>query len=205
MKFFLISNIKDFIEIAFWLFGWFFAWQGLSTWKKQIRWNIEYETARKILNLIYRLRHWAEIVRQPLMFAYEMNYTWDKAWLSEKDIKTAWLKEAYIKRQELLNETRQAILIDILEAEVLWWKEIKIKLYELLSIIRELDIALGDFFEIKWMSHLDEYWKDRSKEIREIIYSKSWLWVINQKDEFALKLEWKINDIENYLKKYLKF
>lgn len=207
MNFFVISNIKDFVEIAFWLFGCFFAWQGLSAWKKQIRWNIEFETARKILNQIYKIRKWVEQVRNPIL-TYEMIYRWNQEWLSEKDVEIAWIKEAYNKRFELLDRTKQEILIDILEAEVLWWKAVKTKLYDFLYIIRKLEVAMQDFLKMKEMSshQLNEvYWKKRFNEIDEIIYAKSLNSIeINQEDKYALELEKKIVDIENYLKKFLQ-
>ncbi len=208
MENFSVGNVKDFIEIAFWWFWGFIAWQGLTTWKKQIKGTVELETARKILNQVYKLRREIEIIRNAYFPAYEMIYKWDKEWMSKEDLAIAWLKEAYNKRFELLDKTKQDILIDILEAEVLWWKEIKVKLYNYLYVISELEVAVQEFFEIKTISNLEKQelcWKERNKEIKEIIWAKSLNSIeINPKDKYALRLEEKIKDIENYLKKYLK-
>lgn len=206
MDFFIVSNVKDFLEIAFWMCWWFFAWQGLSTWKKQIKWNVEYDTARKILNLVYKIRHWVSIIRNPFVSAFEMKYSWDRKWLSDLEIHQAWEREAYINRMDLLNESRQRILIDILEAEVLWWNKIKLLLYNLIQKTRKLDSALQDYFKSMQMKDFESsnYWKKRQEEVHELINSSTWFNVnIHPDDKFALELEIIINDIENYLKKYL--
>lgn len=207
MDFFIIDNIKDFLEITVWLFWWLIAFLWLNTWKKQIKWNIEFDTARKILNQIYKIRRWIETVRNPFIPAYEMIYKWTKDGLSEKELEIAWLREAYNNRFELLDKTKQEILLDVLEAEVLWGKDIKNKLYDFLWVVRELELAVQDYLKIKHMSNLERqesYWKERYSEVDEIIYAKSLNSIeINKDDKYALNLDSKIKDIENYLKKFL--
>ena len=75
-------------------------------------------------------------------------------------------------------------------------------------VIRELEIAVQDFFEMEIMSNFERqesYRKKRNTEISETIRAKSLNSIeINPEDKYALRLEEKIKDIENYLKKYLK-
>lgn len=207
LSFLKVENIKDFLEISFWFFWWFIAWQWLNTWKKQLKWNIEFEKARKILNQIYKIRKWIEAVRNPFIPAYEMIYKWTKDGLSEKELEMAWLREAYNNRFELLDKTKQEILLDVLEAEVLWGKDIKNKLYDFLWVVRELELAVQDYLKIMYMSNLERqesYWKKRYSEINEIIYAKSLNSIqINKDDKYFLNLDWKIKEIENYLKQFL--
>lgn len=208
IDFFAIGNIKDLVETIFWIVWWIIGVLWLSTWKKQIKWNIEFDTARKILNQIYIMRRGVEIVRNPFMSAYEMNYTWVIDWLSKKEIEAAGIRIAYNNRFELLDETKQKILLDILEAEVLWWKEIKMKLYDFLWIIKELEMAISDYLQIKSLSNIEkkeEYRIQRSKEIRSIVYAKTLNSIeINKNDQFGIRLEWSINEIEDYVRKFLR-
>jgi len=203
----IIIKILYFLwDNSLWIVWIIIAIQWLNTWKKQLKWNAEYETARKTLHLIYKIRYGVETIRAPFMSVYEMQVKWDFKNASEREIRAAWVKEAYIKRSVLLNETKNKLFVDILEAEVLWWREIKKLIYDLIYEVRKLEIAISNHIEILNNKEYDydEYWKKRSQEVCEIIYAKSLNWIeIIEEDKYALNLEEKIKFIENYLKPYL--
>ncbi len=205
-----IENFKNIIELLFWVIWAIVAVEGLYVWKKQLKWNVEYDVARKLLHSIYRIRDGVQIVRNPWLAIHEMNYSGDKTWMTDEEIKIAEKREAYIKRFNTLSETKQKILVDVLEAEVLWWKEIKNKLKELFLVIRKLEMAIEDHFKFQRMTPYelkhDTYYKERNIEIFEIMYSmQMWIMLVDipPEDKYAQELEEKINLIAQYLQLYL--
>lgn len=196
--------------MLFWTIWAIVAVEGLYIWKKQLKWNVEYDVARKLLHSIYRIRDGVQIVRNPWLAVHEMNYSGDKSWMTDDEIKIAEKQEAYIKRFSTLSESKQKLLVDVLEAEVLWWKDIKNKLKELFLVVRKLELAIEDYFKFQRMSpyelERDQYYKKRKSEIFEIMYSmQMWVMIVDipNDDKYAQELEEKINNITQYLQSYL--
>jgi len=149
MLFEFIREFLSYSSILVGIAGLYVAWQGLSVWKKQLRGNVEYEVARKILLLTYKIRRGVEVVRSPFMSVYEMYDFVFPDGLSEKEKEETGIRKAYAKRYELLNKSRDQLLVDILEGEVLWGKEIRKIIYEYLGVIKKLDLAISDHLQMR--------------------------------------------------------
>ena len=204
----IIKELLSYSSIYLGIAGLFIAWQGLTTWKRQLKGNAEYDIARKILYLAYKVRRGVEIVRNPFMSVYEMLDFDFPANLSEKEKEKFGIRKAFEKRFQLLNSTRDQLLVDILEGEVLWGKEIRKITYEYLRTVVKLDLAVTDHLKAQTeegrMQFGKEYWDKRQGEVDDIIYDLSPNSIdIHPDDKFAVELNEKIEAIENYLKKYL--
>lgn len=202
---------KDIIEVLFWVGTLMIAWIWLKTWKKQLKWTIEYELARKILHKVYRVRNWFDWVRQSMLSAWELYVDFSEEDLrlkSDSERKYEEYYKAYKARLAPLSLIVEELNIDILEAEALWWNKLKKLVYEIFRQLRELQVAVEEYIKIlSWLhGYKDDYPQDLKKEYREIIYGKHiWYFTEYHKDDlFALEFEKKIKDIENYLKPFLR-
>lgn len=204
-----LKELLSFSPIYLGLAGLVIAWQGLAVWKKQLKGNAEYDIARRVLFLVYKVRRGVEIVRNPFMSVYEMLDFDFPANLSDDEKLKIGTRKAYEKRFQTLNDSRDQLLVDILEAEVLWGNIIRKKIYELLGTVRQLDLALSDYLKMQSEDGRREmgndYFKRRQKEVHSIIWDLSPNQIeINPKDEFASQLSEKIKSVEEYLKPYLQ-
>lgn len=207
----LMNFIQEFLSnssILVGISGLYIAWQGLGVWRKQLKGNVEYEVARKILFLTYKIRRGVEVVRNPFMSIYEM-YDFDfPEGLSEKEKEEMGIRRAYVKRYELLNGARDQLLVDVLEGEVLWGKELRKRVYDYFGVIKMLDLAVSDYLQMRSPEGRaqmgEEYVWKRQKEVHEIIYDFAPNSTdANPEDKYAVDLIAKISEIEKYLKHYL--
>jgi len=202
------KEVLSYSSIYLGLIGIIIAWQGLDVWKKQLKGNAEYDTSRRILFLVYKVRRGVEIVRNPFMSIYEMlDFEFPENLSDDEKLKMG-TRKAYGKRFKLLNESRDQLLVDILEAEVLWGNTIRKETYELLTIVKQLDFAVSDYLKMQSEDGRREmgadYLKTRQKEVHSIIWDLSPNQIeINPEDKFAVELSEKIKPIEEYLKPYI--
>lgn len=210
MSIFLIflKELLLFSPILLGIAGLFIAWQGLIVWKKQLKGNAEYDVARRILFLVYKVRRGVEIIRNPFMSIYEMlDFKFEENLSDDEKLKIG-TRKAFVKRFKILNESRDQLFVDILEAEVLWGNKIKKITYEFLGVTKKLDLAISDHLKMQSEDGRRElgsdYLKERQKEVHKMIYDLSPNSIeINQEDDFAVQLDKKIKELENHLKPYL--
>lgn len=194
-------NWKDIIEVLFWLGTLLIVWIWLQTWKRQLKWTIEYELAKKILHRVYQAERYFNQVRSPVISAYI-----DPSDTPEK--KHEKYHQIYKTRIDPLFSVIEELNVDILEAEVLWGNSLKELVYEMFRHLRELQVWVEEYIKIKsgLPGYTDDYPLDLKKEYREIIYWKQ-LWYFtdyHKDDRFALEFERKIKNTENYLKPFLR-
>lgn len=208
---FLKLNWRDITEVVFWFFTLLIAWAWLQTWKRQLKWTIEYELAKKILHRVYQIERHFNQVRNPFVSAWELYVE-----MSEEDLKIKSESErkyeenykAYKARLDPLFLITEQLSVDILEAEVLWWNDLKKLVYDIFRVLRKLQVWVEEYIKIQagLPGYKEDYPKDLKKEYRDIIYWKQvWYFTEYHKDDtFALEFEEKRKAIEKYLKKYLK-
>lgn len=201
---------KDIIEVLFWVGTLMIAWIWLKTWKKQLKWTIEYELAKRILHRIYQVERYFNQVRNPFISAWELYINFSEEDLrlkSESDRRYEEYHKAYKDRLDPLFLVIEQLNIDILEAEALWWNQLKKFVYEIFRHLRELQVAVEWYI---WTQSWISRYRDYPKSLKEEYYKKvNWMQMgyfieYNKDDLFALEFEKKIKDTENYLKPFLK-
>ena len=208
---FLKLNWKDIIEVVFWFFTLIIAWTWLQTWKRQLKGTIEYELAKKILHRVYQVERYFNQVRNPFVSVWELYVEFseeDRRIKSDSERKYEENYKAYKSRLDPLFLITEQLNVDILEAEVLWWNDLKKLVYEMFNHLRALQVWVEEYIKIQsgLPGYKEDYPKDLKKEYRDIIYWKQvWYFTEYHKDDiFALGFETKRKAIENYLKPFLK-
>src|SRR5258707_14189795 len=59
-----LSAMKDIVTIGATFFAGYIAWQGLSTWRRQLSGNARHELSRRLILSAYKLREEVENVRR---------------------------------------------------------------------------------------------------------------------------------------------
>jgi len=120
------------------------ALRGLDTWRRQLRGSVEYELARRLLRCTYRWRETIKSVRRPMVWAYEMPAppNEDREAMSEEDVQHYGYATAYQNRWEKVVEARDELQTELLEAEVLWGKEINTRYNACFALEKELWVYL---------------------------------------------------------------
>ena len=126
------------------------AWMavlGVNAWRKQMRGKTEYEIARRCLRQTYRIRDSLRFVRSPMIssgeFAHAAKEQEDKpttkpAERSKQDKMIA----VYNERWRHVAEAHSDLMLDVLEAEVLWPK-IRAASKPLSECIHDLNVDLS--------------------------------------------------------------
>lgn len=206
------GDFKDVAETISWIVAWFVAIYWLKAWKKQMKWTVEYDIARKIMHSAYRIRDGVQIIRNPIMWVQEQEYTWERDGLDEDQIKLKGKMNAYNKRFMTLTEVREKLLVDIIEAEVLWWVQIRHLVYDLLLCLRKLEMAVEDDFKFAnytdYQRRQDSYYQTRVGVVHDILYSHQMGIMMvepHEEDKYANELKSKIDAIDVYMREYIDF
>jgi hypothetical protein len=183
---------------------------GLRTWKRQLLGKTEYELARRLLRIVYRARDAVQVVRNPFVSAGESVSAMEEAGVDIENYNpmnpqhTAESQRAvYQRRWDKLQQVFIELEAEALEAEVVWGSEIpklvdplhrhastlfvNIKMY-----LRNLERRTDPYQE------MNEKELKRRREIDRIIYAGG------ENDKFAAELTQVVEDIEMFLKQYLK-
>ncbi len=146
------------------------------------------------------------------MWAQEQEYTGDRTGLDDEQIRMKGRMNAYNKRFTTLTEVREKLLVDIIEAEVLWGVKIRELIYDLFLHLRQLEIAVEDDFRFQTLTDYqrktDSHYQVRSRQIPEILYSmQGGIMMVepHADDKYANELKKKIDSIGEYLRGYIDF
>ena len=163
---------------------------GVNAWKKQMRGKTDYEVARRCLRSVYKIREAIKYVRNPYISVGEMDKSLKESGLEEnKDLtenqKRNWA--VYDARWKKVTEAKTEMDIEFFEAEVSWGKDIILKQKKLRELIGKLYATVTMF--------LRGYGQEKRDEI---IYD------IGEEDAFSKEVDKAIEEIENFIKPYLK-
>ncbi|TSC85652.1 MAG: hypothetical protein G01um10148_1038 [Parcubacteria group bacterium Gr01-1014_8] len=122
-----LSNYSGALTGVAALIGACVAIYGISEWKRQFKWRIEYETARRYIRALYDVREAINRdVRNPTISHAEMKAAEEAAQFKGLDVTradTQWI--IYNRRWEKVSVARTNLREALLETEVLWGNEIK--------------------------------------------------------------------------------
>jgi hypothetical protein len=107
---------------------------------------------------------------------------------------------------------REKLLVDIIEAEVLWGIKIRYLVFDLLKCVRKLEVAVEDEFRFRTLTDYqrehDQYYRRRFLEVHDMIYSRQpGIMIVEPdlEDKYAIELKEKIIAIDEYLRGYIDF
>lgn len=181
------------------------AWRGLTTWRDQLRGTVEYELARRVLKGVYYVRDAVARVRDPFMFAAEMPEppVEKMASMSREQSRFHGISEAYQARWKQVIEARRNLDADLLEAEVVWGRDLKTRVDAVRKLEHELFIAVRHHLQLQ---NPDERIETReavekiSRKLRDVLYEGG----DGETDPFADDYSGSVAEVENYLRPHLR-
>ena len=116
-----VTIIKDVITAGAALVAAYIGWQGLATWRKQLKGRTEYELARRLLSSIYKIRNYVSYFRNPFMSAGEIYQSMEregiKAEFTDKDYDKMDLLEV---QSSELEQRLSRVIGEVNEGKVKW-------------------------------------------------------------------------------------
>jgi len=197
-----VTIIKDVITAGAALVAAYIGWQGLATWRKQLKGRTEYELARRLLSAIYKIRNYVSYFRNPFMSAGEIYQSMEregiKAEFTDKDYSFKSSSAVYKVRWEKISDGMTDLEVNSIEAEVLWGSDIMEALTHLPRLISDLNFNVGWY-----LRELSGARAGRTEDIER--YERYVFSSANpEEDEFALEMANAIKAIDEILRPYLK-
>ena len=127
---------------------------GLNTWRSQLKGGAHFETARRLMLAVYRVRDALQSVREPFMSSGEQEEALrvrsdDQRATSETDRSASGFRAAYTARWQRFAAAKSEYDLELLAAEVLWASELKAASGKLEAVVRELYAALFSYLEFR--------------------------------------------------------
>jgi hypothetical protein len=178
---------------------------GLGTWRHQLKGQVEYTLARRILRLCYEYRDAIAAVRHPMMWGSEMpeppegtgNLTADQRHFYGR-------RKAYEARWQKVRSVRAELYPELLETEVLWEQQLADLMNPLFQLEIDLLIAIEDHLEsvnpdihTAEKQHLQD--RESIKIRRELLYAR-----FSREDAFDNKFKEGLEAVGQFLKTQLK-
>jgi hypothetical protein len=189
--------IKDTLTFILTIIGLYIAGSGLVTWKKQIKWTKDFETAYNLNYAVLKLREAIKQVRHPAIWPSEsakaIQFAREKypnKLDSELDKDTHGY--VYEMRWEQISEASTEMESHLLAAEILWGTDILDLIKPLNAKIAELHISLKKTFQ-----HLPEKSVEDYTKRDEIVYGGL---SDEESNPFSQEVSSVIREIEDYLK-----
>ena len=200
----IIGIIKDLTISGAAITGAVVAVLGLSTWKRQIHGQTEYQLSKNILKLLYQYRDAMNDIRYPKIWSSECEDPPEHqaSKMTKDQIEFYRKKSVYQKRFQVANDVRKQLYPEIIESEAIWDNNLKIKLKVLFDLERELAKCVQRYYEDcdpdvdMSVKEANRLWR---KENRDLSYD-----TLRDDDPFRVEVAAALEKIEDYLKQYLK-
>ena len=196
-----ISIGKDLIIAGAAITGSIVAAKGLSTWRRQLKGQAEYELSKRILKLTFQYRDTVCGVRNPVMWSYEMPQPPQAEEMDRDQLKYYGTSKAYEVRCDRVTDVRQTRYPELLEAEALWGIELE-KLFETLFNLQNILFTNIGYH----LSLLDPNTpKTHKASINKLIKEDVIFDTLHEEDNFRKEFSLGVKAIEQFLKPHLKY
>lgn len=200
-----LAVIKDIANIVAAGIASFVAVTGLTTWKRQLKGNAEYQLARRLLKSVYALRDAIALVRNPFQSAGEIAQALREANINvdyrDKGFQVLSAQAVYQHRWNRVVEASSALQVDGLEAEALWGPVIQEHLRALSALVSELSFSIQMYLRNLERPPRDQT-SDQMRAIDAVIYEVPGS---EHANAFSKKLAAAISNIESFIQPKLKF
>lgn len=198
-----VDVVKNIVLACTGVFAGYVAWQGLTTWRRQLYGNAEYDLVKRLLLASYRLREEFKKVRHPAMWGSEMPSPPKEMNLNADQTHFYGMQQAYMKRWEGIDSISADLNSSLLEAEVLWGASVRGSFDELIKLRHELLRAISLHLQSSNPSESQEGRRaagQLSRKGRDIMYDLS---TNEEPDQYTKDVQNAIAEIENAMKPHI--
>ncbi len=198
----IYTLFKDSVVVAAAIGAVVVASSGLKTWNAQLKGTVEYDLTRRLLRATYKLRDAFAVVRNPIMWASEFVPPPPDFKGSADDEWFYGMAAAYEKRWEHVVDARRELDAELLEAEVIWDRQVHDRFKNLLQLQQELLANLNAHLRAqnpKNSPEVRESTYDSIRKRRKVLYADA-----SPEDEFAKDLLLALKEVEEHLKPHLR-
>ncbi|WP_422883074.1 hypothetical protein [Pantoea agglomerans] len=198
-----ISFLKDVVVVAAPATGAWVAVKGLSTWRRQLKGQSDYNLAKDVLINIYKYRDALFFVRHPLITGAELKLP---EGVDEKELKYAEVNylqtaTAYENRWNKVVEVRSKLLTNIVEIEALWGADLAQQLKNIFVHEKDLMFNISCYLRVINPSIEAEDKKfDREHVDRKILYDT----LKDESDTFRGAFKKTLTPLEDEMRKKLQ-
>jgi hypothetical protein len=164
----------------------------LSTWKRQLKGQNEYELSRKLLAGLYRFRNAFMAARDPFIYESQLSHDGNSIDNSSSPL-MVYLNffKIYESRLYRLDEERTSFESDLFEAEAVFGKKVVLLFHELFKLQADVVIATSDYLNLL-KPETDQNYKNHIKTerpgFRDVLYDRSpSLYDAHEKDQVKIK------------------
>lgn len=198
----IASGAKDTILTAAAVVAGYVGLRGLSTWRRQLAGNAEYELAKNALTCLYKLRGVIGVVRNPFV-SYSQQPDLPAEMLRDMDARQKeWhaYAQMYEKRWAPVVEAKSQLDVFLFEMEAVWGREAVAKFEQLDQTVADLQWAIQDHLEDRDPRRgRQDYDAEESKKQRAVLFRRG----SKTPDEYNVRFEAAIANVETVLKPYV--
>ena len=198
-----ITAGKDILVAASAASAAFFAYLGLSAWRKELKGKSEYQLAKDVLKSVYKVREAFKHVRNPAIFQYEYpnELKHHHGHLKEEN-RHEGTAHVYQERWKKMDEAFSELESYHLEAQVEWGPEFQDVIKDLRSCRAELLVAIQRMLErMKDTQDREILSVDERAEERSVL---SHLGTESKHDKFTPDIDAAIGKFETWLRPHIK-
>lgn len=179
----------------------FFAYLGLSAWRRELKGKAEYELAKTVLKSVYKVRDAFNHVRGNAIYQYEYPEEMrDHRGHLKKENEYAGTLYVYEKRWAVLAEAFRELEENHLLAQVEWGPQLKEIIYDLRGCKIDLQISIERLLDQKRGKYTNSD-NDDWKENMEVLYYHD---PGSKYGSFTLKIQSALNKFEDMLRPHIK-
>lgn len=194
-----ISIAKDWLTLIIAGCGVWVAWQGLKTWRRQLKGTSQFDVAKRLMLKVYQIRRDIEYCRSSVRKISIFTHNEDGQPIPERE-QLRYSSDREMKgRFKYIIETSSEMDFLLFESEIILGK----KLREFFQPIEEVCYTLRDSIEEytedynqKDGKFRDAEERNRYRELRQIIYSR-------KGDAIQTKVDSAVREIEKFIKPYV--
>jgi len=199
----IVSFLKDVVVVAAPATGAIVAVKGLSTWRRQLKGQSDYNLAKDVLINLYKYRDALFFVRHPLMTGTELKLP---EGVDEKELKYAEIhylrtQTAYQNRWDKVVEVRSKLLTNIVEIEALWEADLALQLKDIFDHEKELMFNISCYLGVinPYIPEEDKGF-DRKHLDHQMLYDT----LKDESDTFRMAFKKTLTPLEDALRDKLK-
>lgn len=194
-----ISIAKDWLTLIIAGCGVWVAWQGLKTWRRQLKGTSQFDVAKRLMLKVYQIRQDIEYCRSSVRKISIFTHNEDGQPIPERE-QLRYSSDREMKdRFKYIIKTSSEMDFLLFESEIILGKELR----EFFQPIEEVCYMLRDSIEEYTEDYnqkngrfCDDEERNRYRELRQIIYSR-------KGDAIQTKVDSVVREIEKFIKPYV--
>ena len=195
-----ISIAKDWLTLIIAGCGVWVAWQGLRTWRRQLKGTSQFDVAKRLMLKVYQIRQDVEFCRAPFRTIQMFTHDEDGKPIPKNEQQYYSSNKEMWSRFNVIVKTLNEIEFLLFESEIIIDKKIRSIFMPIEEVCRELRLSIEEYIEDcnpRYDNQREsEDSRNRYRELRRIIYSR-------KNDEIEAKVNSAINELEIFIKPYI--